>query len=117
MESRLAFHAERPRALAGTLGEEAIAFGELDTAAERLAAGLRGAGIGRGDVVVWWSGPSLDSLVVMTACARVGAVFAPLSPLLGEAEALRGETVPGSGRFAIDSSRRPSSSGSIGFVR
>jgi fatty-acyl-CoA synthase len=78
--------AERPRALAGTLGEEAIAFGELDLAAERLAAGLCGAGIGRGDVVVWWSGPSLDSLVVMTACARAGAVFAPLSPLLGEAE-------------------------------
>ncbi len=78
--------AERPRALAGTLGEEAIAFGELDLAADRLAAGLRGTGIGRGDVVVWWSGPSLDSLVVITACARVGAVFAPLSPLLGEEE-------------------------------
>jgi fatty-acyl-CoA synthase len=78
--------AERPGALAGTLGEEAIAFGALDSAADRLAAGLRGAGIGRGDVVVWWSGPSLDSLMTMTACARVSAVFAPLSPLLGEAE-------------------------------
>jgi len=79
--------AERPRALAGTLGEEAVAFGELDAAAERLAAGLHRAGVGRGDVVVWWSGPALDSLAVMTACARAGAVFAPLSPLLGEAEA------------------------------
>ena len=79
--------ARRPAALAGTLGEEAIAFGAVDAAADRLAAGLRAAGIGRGDIVVWWSGPSLDSLTVMTACARAGAVFAPLSPLLGDAEA------------------------------
>jgi len=79
--------AGRPRALAGTLGEDAVSFGDLDAAAERLATGLRAAGVGRGDVVVWWSGPSLDSLTVMTACARAGAVFAPLSPLLGESEA------------------------------
>lgn len=78
---------ERPRALAGTLGEDAVSFGELDAAADRLAIGLRAAGIERGDVVVWWSGPSLDSLATMTACARAGAVFAPLSPLLGDAEA------------------------------
>lgn len=79
--------AGRPRALAGTLGEDAVTFGELDTAADRIATGLRAAGIDRGDVVVWWSGPTLDSLAVMTACARLGGIFAPLSPLLGEAEA------------------------------
>jgi fatty-acyl-CoA synthase len=78
--------AERPRALAGSLDEEAIAFGELDDAADRLAAGLGATGVGRGDIVVWWSGPSLDTLAVMTACARIGAAFAPLSPLLGDEE-------------------------------
>ena len=76
-----------PAKLAATLEDEAVSFGELDLAADRLAAALRGRGIGSGDRVGWWSGPSLDTLTVMTACARAGAIFAPLSPQLGDAEA------------------------------
>ncbi|HVX31584.1 MAG TPA: AMP-binding protein, partial [Solirubrobacterales bacterium] len=76
-----------PARPAATLEDAAVTFGELDAAADRLAAALRGRGIGLGDLVGWWSGPSLDTLAVMTACARAGAVFAPLSPQLGDAEA------------------------------
>jgi acyl-CoA synthetase (AMP-forming)/AMP-acid ligase II len=76
-----------PARVAATLGDAAVTFGELDAAADRLASALRARGVGVGDRVGWWSGPSLDSLTVMTACARAGAVFAPLSPQLGDAEA------------------------------
>jgi acyl-CoA synthetase (AMP-forming)/AMP-acid ligase II len=76
-----------PAKPAATLGDAVITFGALDAAADRLAAALRGRAVGVGDLVGWWSGPSLDTLVVMTACARAGAIFAPLSPQLGDGEA------------------------------
>lgn len=76
-----------PTKRAATLGDAAVTFGQLDAAADRLAAALRGRGIGVGELVGWWSGPSLDTLAVMVACARAGAIFAPLSPQLGDAEA------------------------------
>lgn len=79
--------AEDPGRTAGTLKDAEVSFGGLDAAANRLARALRREGVGRGDLVGWWSGASLDTLTVMTACARLGAVFAPLSPLLGDGEA------------------------------
>jgi fatty-acyl-CoA synthase len=75
-----------PRALAATLGEQAITFADLDGAANRTAHALAGLGVGRGDIVAWWTGPSLRSLEAMVATARIGAVLAPLNPALGLAE-------------------------------
>jgi fatty-acyl-CoA synthase len=75
-----------PRAVAATLGEQAITFADLDRAANRTAHGLAGLGVARGDIVVWWTGPSLRSLEAMVATARIGAVLAPLNPALGPAE-------------------------------
>jgi fatty-acyl-CoA synthase len=72
---------------AATLGDETISFGDLDLGANRLAHALRGAGVERGSVVAWWSGPALHNLAGMLACARLGAVFAPISPLVGERDA------------------------------
>jgi len=72
---------------AATLGAETISFGELDLSANRLAHALRDAGVERGSVVAWWSRPALDSLAGMLACARLGAVFAPLSPLVSDRDA------------------------------
>jgi len=69
-----------PGALAGSLGERAITFAELDTLANRTANALRGLGVGPGDQVAWWVGPSLRTLSGFVACARLGAVFAPLNP-------------------------------------
>ena len=75
-----------PGRTAATLDKREMTFGEVDLAANRLATALRRRKIVRGDLVAWWSNPSLETVVVMIACARLGAVFAPLSPLLGDPE-------------------------------
>lgn len=76
-----------PRATAATLGDEAVSFSSLDDEANRVAHTLHGQGVRRGDLVAWWTGGSLRSLAGMVACARLGAVFAPISPQLETAEA------------------------------
>jgi acyl-CoA synthetase (AMP-forming)/AMP-acid ligase II len=76
-----------PGALAGSLGDRAITFAELDALANRTANALRGLGVGPGDQVAWWVGPSLRTLSGFVACARLGAVFAPLNPGYTAAEA------------------------------
>jgi fatty-acyl-CoA synthase len=81
--------ASAPGTNAGTLGETSVAYRELDASANRLAHALQALGIGVGDVVAWWSEPTLAALAVFGAAARVGAVFAPLNPSLGEQEAAR----------------------------
>jgi fatty-acyl-CoA synthase len=75
-----------PRAVAATLGEQAITFADLDREANRTAHALTGLGVARGDIVAWWMGPNLRSLAAMMATARIGAVLAPLNPALGPAE-------------------------------
>jgi fatty-acyl-CoA synthase len=72
-----------PRATAATLGAQEISFGALDAAANRLARALAGSGVGPRDTVLWWTAPTLHALAGMLACARLGAVFAPVSVLLG----------------------------------
>lgn len=76
-----------PGGIAATLGESAITYAELDREAERLADALAGAGVRKGDLVAWWSAPSLTSLAGFAAAARAGAVFASLNPAFSESEA------------------------------
>jgi fatty-acyl-CoA synthase len=76
-----------PHGIAATLADEEITYSELDSRADRLAAGLAAAGVGHGDVVGWWSPPSLTSIAGFAAAARVGAVFASLNPALADDEA------------------------------
>jgi len=68
-----------PRSIAATLDDDALTFGELDEQANRIANGLRGAGVGRGDRVLWWGDTSLEAVVVFAALAKIGGVFAPLN--------------------------------------
>jgi acyl-CoA synthetase (AMP-forming)/AMP-acid ligase II len=75
-----------PRAVAATLGDDSVTFGELDERANRLAHGLEALGVGRGDRVVWWGDTSLDVLPVFGALAKLGAVFAPLNARAGPDE-------------------------------
>ncbi|GAA4250477.1 class I adenylate-forming enzyme family protein [Dactylosporangium darangshiense] len=75
-----------PGALAATLGPDALTFRDLDVAADRAANALTGLGVRRGDTVLWCAGPTLRSLAAFVACARVGAVFAPVNPALPGAE-------------------------------
>ncbi|MFC5746292.1 class I adenylate-forming enzyme family protein [Actinomadura rugatobispora] len=54
--------------------------------AERVAAGLRALGVGRGDVVSWQVPTTLEAAVLMAACARLGAVQNPIIPVFRERE-------------------------------
>ena len=56
---------------------------ELRDAAERVAAGL---GVQPGDVVSWQLPTVLESVVLLAALARIGAVQNPIIPILREQE-------------------------------
>ena len=76
----------RPTGTAATLGSKKWTFADLDAAANSCAYALRARGVGRGDVVAWRADPSLSTLSGFLACARLGAIFAPLNPALTAAE-------------------------------
>lgn len=80
--------AVNPRGVAATLGDRQVTFAELDASADRLAVALTAAGVERGDMVAWWSPPSLTSIAGFAATARAGAVFTSLNPAFADSEAL-----------------------------
>ncbi len=53
---------------------------------ERAAAGLQSLGVGPGDVVSWQLPTTLEALVLLGACARLGVVQNPIIPVLRERE-------------------------------
>src|SRR3954463_11394723 len=59
---------------------------ELRDAAATTAAALAARGVGVGTVVSWQLPTTLESMVVMTALARLGAIQNPLIPILRERE-------------------------------
>jgi len=58
-----------------------LTFAEYRTEAERAAAGLARHGVGEGDVVSWQLPTWLESLVLVAALSRLGAVQNPLLPI------------------------------------
>src|SRR2546430_11095 len=68
-----------PNAVAVTLDDDALTFGEIDQRANRIANGLRGMRGGRGDRALWWGDTSIEAVPVFAALAKIGAVFAPLN--------------------------------------
>jgi len=67
-----------PNAVAATLQDRSLTFAELDAEANRVAHTLAALGLRRGDLLAWWTGSTMHSLPALLACARLGAVFAPL---------------------------------------
>jgi acyl-coenzyme A synthetase/AMP-(fatty) acid ligase len=59
-----------------------ITFDAFRGAAEALAAGLSGRGIGPGTTVSWQLPTAIDTLVLMAALARLGATQNPIIPIL-----------------------------------
>jgi fatty-acyl-CoA synthase len=76
----------RPTGAAATLGGHLWTFADLDAAANASAHALAARGVGPGDVVAWRADPSLPTLSGFLACARLGAIFAPLNPALTAGE-------------------------------
>ena len=68
-----------PDSVAVTLDDDALTFGAIDRESNRVANGLRGLWVGRGDRVLWWGDTSLEAVPVFAALAKIGAVFAPLN--------------------------------------
>jgi fatty-acyl-CoA synthase len=77
----------RPSAVAATLGDRWLTYGDLDAGANRTANRLVSTGIGCGRTVAWWAGPCLESITGFAAVAKAGAIFAPINPAYGPAEA------------------------------
>jgi fatty-acyl-CoA synthase len=76
-----------PGRMAAAMGDEELTFAELDALGTATAARLHAVGVRPGELVIVWSATSLDVVPVYVACAYLGAVFCPLSPLLTPEEA------------------------------
>lgn len=63
-----------------------LTFAEYRAEAERAAAGLARLGVGEGDVVSWQLPTWLESLVLVAALARLGAVQNPMLPIYRQRE-------------------------------
>lgn len=81
----VAYHARyRPDARALSFDGRSISWRQLDERVDRLAFALRRAEVGHGDRVVTVLANCLELIEVYWACARLGAIAVPLSPLLTE---------------------------------
>jgi acyl-CoA synthetase (AMP-forming)/AMP-acid ligase II len=63
-----------------------VTFAEYAEAAERAAAGFAAMGIGEGSVVTWQLPTWIESLVLVAALSRLGAVQNPVLPIYRERE-------------------------------
>jgi amino acid adenylation domain-containing protein len=70
----------RPGALAVACGDERLTYGELNERANRLARLLRGAGVGREDLVCILLERSAETAVCALAVLKAGAAYVPLDP-------------------------------------
>ncbi|MFM8409808.1 MAG: AMP-binding protein [Alphaproteobacteria bacterium] len=75
-----------PAHVAFVEGDRRLSIGALVREVETLAAGLRGLGIGRGDVVSWQLPNWIEGIALHFAIDRVGGVSNPLLPILRERE-------------------------------
>ena len=83
LSSLLAHHARyRPHATAVVFEEQRLDYREFSARIDRVAHALLGLGIGKGERVASLLPNCLELLDLYWACARIGAVAVPLSPLL-----------------------------------
>ena len=69
-----------PHAPAVRDGAATVTYAQLDVLADRYARTLAGLGVGRHDRVVLWTSKSIDTVAVMQAVLRLGAVYVPVTP-------------------------------------
>jgi long-chain acyl-CoA synthetase len=85
--SQIPFAREDPDAPAVADVDRSLTSGEFAAEVERVAGGLAGLGIGRGDVVATMLPNRVELVVVMFAAWRLGAVLTPVNPALTGDEA------------------------------
>ena len=73
------FVAVQPAATAILMDGESITYGELDTRAERLAGALQGCGVQAGDCVAVLARNRMESVVLLYATMKTGAIYVPLN--------------------------------------
>jgi clorobiocin biosynthesis protein CloN4 len=69
-----------PHAPAVRDGDGQVTYDELDRLADAYACALAASGVGPGDRVVLWTAKSIDTVAVMQATLRLGAVYVPVTP-------------------------------------
>ena len=69
-----------PEAVALEIGDERISYAELDARADRLAASLRGLGVGLETRVGLFAGRSIALVAGMLGILKAGGVYVPLDP-------------------------------------
>jgi acyl-CoA synthetase (AMP-forming)/AMP-acid ligase II len=67
----------RPHLTAVVDGEVRSTYEEIDIRVNRLATALRGAGVGRGDRILWLGQNSFRVLEILGAAAKIGAMLIP----------------------------------------
>jgi len=72
--------AAHPDRLALVDGDTRLSYAAFDAELSRIAAGLSARGVGQGDRVALLMGNRAEFVVLIYACARLGAVAVPLSP-------------------------------------
>ncbi|WP_330241206.1 amino acid adenylation domain-containing protein [Streptomyces sp. NBC_00525] len=102
-----AWVAKAPDAVAVIDGEVRVSYGELNARANRVAHGLIGSGVGRGDLVAVRMGRGADLVAVLLGVWKAGAAYVPVDPaypverqdvLLGDCSPVAVvESVPASG--------------------
>jgi bile acid-coenzyme A ligase len=80
------FASHRPDDVAVRCGDTSLTWGEVHRASNRVAHGLRDLGAGPGSMVSLLLPNSVDVVVAVFACYKVGAVPQPLSPRLTDVE-------------------------------
>jgi fatty-acyl-CoA synthase len=69
-----------PQRTAACHGNRSVTFAEASAKSEAVAQALVGAGVGRGDRVVWIADNCLEAIPVHFGTAHIGAIFTPLNP-------------------------------------
>jgi acyl-CoA synthetase (AMP-forming)/AMP-acid ligase II len=90
-----------------------LSFGELHIRAERVAAGLVAMGVGEGSRVTWQLPTRIETVVLMLALNRLGAVQNPLIPLYGKRELGFALRQTGAELFVVRSRWRATDHGAI----
>src|SRR3954451_15736080 len=91
-----------PHLLAATLGNDAVTFGELDTASSSIANHLAAGGLRPGARLAWQGETSLNALALFAGAAKAGVVFMPVSPRFSETETAEVLRLARPDRFVTD---------------